>query len=115
MYNRASADPSGKPWSERKKYMCWDPERRAETHRAPGLGRTSPTFRVDKSPDYEPDFGRRDRRLGMDAHDGRSPFMMSADGKAWLFVPSGLKDGPLPTHYEPVESPVVNPMYRAAG
>ena len=47
----------------------------------------------------------------MDAHDGRSPFMMSADGKAWLFVPSGLKDGPLPTHYEPVESPVKNPMY----
>ena len=47
----------------------------------------------------------------MDALDGRSPFMMSADGKAWLFVPSGLKDGPLPTHYEPVESPVKNPMY----
>ena len=38
--------------------------------------------------------------------DGRSPFIMIADGKAWLFVPSGLKDGPLPTHYEPVESPV---------
>ena len=47
----------------------------------------------------------------MDALDGKSPFMMSADGKAWLFVPSGLKDGPLPTHYEPVESPVKNPMY----
>ena len=26
-----------------------------------------------------------------------------ADGKGWLFVPSGLKDGPLPTHYEPEE------------
>ena len=47
----------------------------------------------------------------MDALDGTSPFIMIADGKASLFVPSGLKDGPLPTHYEPVESPVSNPLY----
>jgi formate dehydrogenase major subunit len=26
-------------------------------------------------------------------------------------VPSGLKDGPLPTHYEPLESVVENPLY----
>ena len=26
-------------------------------------------------------------------------------------MPTGLKDGPLPTHYEPVESPVRNAMY----
>ena len=37
---------------------------------------------------------------------------MQSDGKAWLFVPAGLKDGPLPTHYEPFESPVDNPLYR---
>jgi formate dehydrogenase major subunit len=36
---------------------------------------------------------------------------MEADGKCMLFVPSGLKDGPLPTFYEPVESPVRNAMY----
>jgi formate dehydrogenase major subunit len=30
----------------------------------------------------------------------------------WLFVPSGLKDGPLPTHYEPLESPINNPLYK---
>ncbi len=29
----------------------------------------------------------------------------------WLWVASGLKDGPLPTHYEPLESPFVNPLY----
>ena len=39
----------------------------------------------------------------MDALGGADPFIMIADGKASLFVPSGLKDGPLPTHYEPVE------------
>jgi formate dehydrogenase major subunit len=37
---------------------------------------------------------------------------MQADGKGWLFAPSGLLDGPLPTHYEPQESPVANPLYR---
>jgi formate dehydrogenase major subunit len=37
---------------------------------------------------------------------------MQADGKAWLFVPAGLTDGPLPTHYEPQESPIPNPLYR---
>src|SRR5579875_1041449 len=36
---------------------------------------------------------------------------MQADGRGWLFVPSGLADGPLPTHYEPHESPVENPLY----
>jgi formate dehydrogenase major subunit len=47
----------------------------------------------------------------MDALDGKSPFVMIADGKSSLFVPAGIKDGPLPTHYEPVESPVHNPLY----
>ena len=48
---------------------------------------------------------------GMDALGGDDPFIMEADGKCQLFVPSGLKDGPLPTHYEPVESPVANAVY----
>jgi formate dehydrogenase major subunit len=37
---------------------------------------------------------------------------MQADGKGWLFAPAGLMDGPLPTHYEPAESPVRNVLYR---
>jgi formate dehydrogenase major subunit len=36
---------------------------------------------------------------------------MQADGKGWLYVPNGLQDGPLPTHYEPHESPFHNPLY----
>jgi formate dehydrogenase major subunit len=47
----------------------------------------------------------------MDAISGAEPFMMMADGRAWLFAPSGLLDGPLPTHYEPLESPLQNPLY----
>jgi formate dehydrogenase major subunit len=104
MYNRASADAQGKPWSERKRYMWWDEEKGEWT------GKDKPDFSSNKPPHYQPDFSKGPLQ-GMDAHDGRSPFMMAADGKAWLFVPSGLKDAPLPTHYEPVESPIRNPMY----
>ena len=42
---------------------------------------------------------------------GDDPFIMQADGKGWLFVPNGLVDGPMPTHYEPPESPISNPLY----
>jgi formate dehydrogenase major subunit len=105
MYNRASADADGKPWSERKRYVWWDAEKREWT------GKDKPDFSSDKAPDYQPNFSQGSQ-MGMDAHDGKSPFMMSADGKAWIFVPSGLKDAPLPAHYEPVESPVRNPMYK---
>ncbi|HXF76378.1 MAG TPA: formate dehydrogenase subunit alpha, partial [Methylomirabilota bacterium] len=40
------------------------------------------------------------------------PFIMRPDGLGWLYVPAGLLDGPLPTHYEPVESPVANLLYQ---
>src|SRR5207237_684366 len=50
--------------------------------------------------------------IGLDALSGTQPFIMRADGKGWLFVPAGLVDGPLPTHYEPHESPVQNPLYK---
>jgi formate dehydrogenase major subunit len=36
---------------------------------------------------------------------------MMGDGRGWLFAPAGLRDGPLPAHYEPVESPVTNTVY----
>jgi formate dehydrogenase major subunit len=101
LYNRASADPDGNPWSERKRYVWWDGAAGKWT------GHDTPDFETDKRPDYEPPEGAR----GGDAIRGDEPFVMQADGKAWLFAPSGLKDGPLPTHYEPHESPFVNPLY----
>ena len=66
-----------------------------------------PDFPVDKAPGYK---GPADAR-GMDAIAGDDPFIMLADGRAWLFAPAGLLDGPLPTHYEPLESPVQNALY----
>ena len=104
LYNRASADPTGRPWSERKRYVVWDESEGKWT------GPDEIDFVADKRPDYVPDWSRYPE--GTEAIDGHSPFIMNADGKAWLFAPSGLKDGPLPTHYEPVESPVRNPIYK---
>ena len=103
MYNRASADPDGRPWSERKRYMRWDATAGKWT------GPDNVDFKEERAPDATVDWAAKPR--GLDALDGRSPFLGMPDGKAWLFVPSGLKDGPLPTHYEPVESPVENPLY----
>ena len=101
LYNRASADPEGRPWSERKRYVWWDAEQERWT------GYDVPDFPVDKRPDYvAPDDGE-----GMDAISGDDPFIMMADGRGWLYSPSGLLDGPLPTHYEPLESPVPNALY----
>jgi formate dehydrogenase major subunit len=68
-----------------------------------------PDFVPTKRPDYRPDWSKRPH--GMDALGGDAPFIMEADGKSQLFAPTGLKDGPLPTHYEPMESPLKNPMY----
>ena len=101
LYNRASADPQGRPWSERKKYVWWDEEQQKWT------GVDVPDFPINKPPDYTPPAGA----VGMDAHSGSDPFIMKPDGKGWLFVPKGLKDGPLPAHYEAAESPVHNALY----
>jgi formate dehydrogenase major subunit len=103
MYNRASADAAGRPWSPRKQYVWWD----ATAGRWTGYDEVE--FTLDKPPDYAPDWSQHP--LGMDAHDGRSAFMMIEDGRAALFAPSGVKDGPLPSHFEPLESPVRNPLY----
>jgi formate dehydrogenase major subunit len=47
----------------------------------------------------------------MDAMPGDKPFILHADGTGWIWVASGLKDGPLPTHYEPLETHFHNPLY----
>jgi formate dehydrogenase major subunit len=101
LYNRASADPQGRPWSERKALVWWDAGQGKWT------GRDIPDFELTKPPDYRPPAGA----VGPRALHGDDPFIMQADGKGWLFAPTGLADGPLPTHYEPHESPVRNPLY----
>jgi formate dehydrogenase major subunit len=101
LYNRASADPAGKPWSERKKYVWWDAAKKRWT------GKDVPDFAQTKAPDTP---AKADGQ-GMELHSGADPFSLKPDGRGWLFAPSGMKDGPLPTYYEPLESPVTNLLY----
>jgi formate dehydrogenase major subunit len=100
LYNRASADPEGRPWSERKKLVWWDSEQGS------WVGHDKPDFEVKKPPNYQPPPGA----TGMAAIAGSQPFITKCDGLGWLYSP-GTKDGPLPTHYEPVESPLGNLLY----
>jgi formate dehydrogenase major subunit len=99
IYNRASARPDGRPWSERKKLVWWDSEK--------WTGIDVAGFVQGKPPDYEPEVGAE----GLDAIPGDAPFILHEDGLGWIYVPKGLKDGPFPTHYEPLESPVSNELY----
>jgi formate dehydrogenase major subunit len=101
LYNRASARPDGRPWSGRKALVWWDEAARRWT------GHDTPDFPVSKAPDYVPPAGAQ----AADGLAGDAPFIMHADGLGWLWVPTGLKDGPLPAHFEPLESPVANPVY----
>jgi formate dehydrogenase major subunit len=101
LYNRASAAPDGTPWSERKAYVWWDADQ------GEWVGHDIPDFTPTLAPDHVPEPGA----TGSAALKGTDAFIMQGDGKAWLYAPSGLTDGPLPTHYEPQESPVANPLY----
>jgi formate dehydrogenase major subunit len=101
LYNRASARPDGKPWSERKKLVWWDEAKGEWT------GQDTPDFDKTKRPDFMPD----EDDSGTQGLAGDKPFILQADGVAWLYAPTGLKDGPLPSHYEPLESPVGNRLY----
>ena len=99
LYNRASARPDGQPWSERKQWVWWDGQR--------WTGYDTPDFTLTKAPTAPAD----PNGVGLDGHSGADPFIMKLDGKGWLFAPTGLVDGPLPTHYEPLEAPIRNPLY----
>src|SRR5205807_2053861 len=119
LYNRCSADPAGNPWAKEARlarefgpkgpdglplhrgYVYWNAGQKR------WVGVDVPDFVVAKAPDTP----ANPKGVGLAFHDGASPFIMKADGKGWLFVPNGLVDGPLPTHYEPAESPVHNAVY----
>lgn len=88
LYNRASADPSGKPWSKEKAVIWWDDVQKK------WVGNDVPDFKPVTAP-TEPG--------------GANPFIMNKDGVGYVFATT-LNDGPLPEHYEPFESPATNPF-----
>jgi formate dehydrogenase major subunit len=106
LYNRASADQDGNPWSARKKFTYWD------TSVTPPVWKNDAGDGIDFTGTKAPTTAANPTGIGIAFHSGRDPFLLKTDGKGWLFAPTGLVDGPLPTHYEPWESPVKNLLYK---
>jgi formate dehydrogenase-N alpha subunit len=85
MYNRASVDLEGKPWDSEHPVLLWD----AVTKKWGGDVADGGTPPINQGGGY--------------------PFIMKLEGRGYLFGP-GRPDGPFPEHYEPWESPLLNPM-----
>ncbi len=89
LYNRASCDPAGRPWDPDRRQVWWDEAAGRWT------GHDVPDFKADSKPSE---------------HMG--PFIMNPEGIGRIFAPlSAFADGPFPEHYEPTESPIVNPLH----
>ncbi|HEY2959911.1 MAG TPA: formate dehydrogenase-N subunit alpha [Actinomycetota bacterium] len=88
LYNRASADPQGRPWDRTRPGIKWDA----------AAGKW-----VGDVPDYPPKISPKDPKAPL-------PFIMTGEGTGRLFS-NGVADGPFPEHYEPIESPVDNPLH----
>jgi len=81
IYNRASVDLDGNPRDPKRPLLKWDAEGKK------WIG--------DVPDNAVPPMGTA----------GAYPFIMKPDGVASIFGP-GLKDGPFPEHYEPLECPI---------
>jgi formate dehydrogenase major subunit len=89
LYNRASCDLNGKPWDPDRSQIWWD-----EPHKK-WVGNDVVDFKADSPP-----------------KDHMGPFIMNPEGVGRIFVPlAGMADGPFPEHYEPIESPIANPLH----
>ena len=87
LYNRASADPSGKPWDPQRTVLKWLGDKWG--------GNDIPDMRPDAAPDQNV-----------------MPFIMTGEGVGRLFAVGLMAEGPFPEHYEPFESPLeTNPMH----
>ncbi len=88
LYNRASADLAGNPWDPKRPGIKWD-----------GAKWTGDV----------PDYPATMKPITQDPT-AWSPFIMNGEGTARLFS-SSMLDGPFPEHYEPIESPIPNPLH----
>src|SRR3989442_5539648 len=98
--------PMESPGASGKKLVWWDEEKKQWG------GLDNPDYPKEVSPDTKDNLAKG---KGVEALGGARPFTLHPDGVGWLYVASGLKDGPLPTHYQPLESPVSNAWYKQNG
>ncbi len=94
IYNRASVDPTGKPWDPKRALLKWDAVKEDPTSKKPGTW-------VGDVPDGP--------APPMATEKGKLPFIMMATGVGHLFGP-GMAEGPFPEHYEALECPLEENM-----
>jgi formate dehydrogenase major subunit len=96
IYNRCSADVSGKPWNPQRALVLWDAAaRKWVRHDVPDFKWIDPATKQEVPPEES----------------AKAPYIMLPEGKCRLFVPKGLcKEGPFPEHYEALECPFINPV-----
>ncbi len=88
LYNRASADPQGKPWDPKRQLLHWDG--------AKWVGQDIADYSTAPP--------------GSDT----GPFIMQPEGMGRLFALDKMAEGPFPEHYEPFETPIgTNPLHPA--
>jgi formate dehydrogenase major subunit len=89
LYNRASCDLDGKPWDSSRRQVWWSEAAQK------WVGNDVPDFKADSKP-----------------KDHMGPFIMNPEGVGRIFAPlAAFADGPFPEHYEPMESPIQNPLH----
>ena len=89
LYNRASCDVDGKPWDPTRRQVWWSESVQK------WVGNDVPDFKTDSHP-----------------KDHMGPFIMNPEGVGRIFGPlAAFADGPFPEHYEPIESPIDNPLH----
>jgi formate dehydrogenase major subunit len=89
LYNRASCDVSGKPWDPDRRQVWWNEAQKR------WVGNDVADFKADSPPS-----------------DHMGPFIMNAEGVSRMFGPlAAFADGPFPEFYEPMESPIANPLH----
>ncbi len=92
VYNRGSADPSGRPYNPELPVIWWDTvQNRWTGNDVPDI---PGTWDLQKSTE--------------------NPFIMLPEGVGRLFCLNALRDAPLPTHFEPADSPVQHLLYPKA-
>ena len=90
IYNRASVDPSGKPWDAKRQLVKWDPNKENKATKTLGVWEGDVIDGGGAPPGSEK---------------GKLPFIMKPDGIASIFGP-GMVEGPFPEHYEALECPL---------
>ncbi len=89
LYNRASCDLNGKPWDPSRRQVWWNEAAQK------WAGNDVPDFKADSNP-----------------KDHMGPFIMNPEGVGRLFGPlAAFAEGPFPEFYEPIESPIKNPLH----